>query len=296
MSLLVQPNIADRLQPGTTPVVKSEISDRRFMRRVRQVLALRDFIVREMQEMQKSSRTELSCEGMYPFTYARSGRKPLDSEWNELESKVFDLNESITSEQRKKFVLSQFPLIIIYVAVFSLALSMASLVSAVYPGFLLRGADADHLTLSEMFAFVLWTISLGALGSIAFISVNGLSMQSDATFDVTNTRFVLLRIILGALFGVLIALPISYTPFLTFCQQLASAVPAVQNSISSSQVLYLLLPFLVGFSASLFMTIINKLMAGVQSIFGVDGPRKSGSPAGQPAAAFSGATPPSIMG
>jgi hypothetical protein len=274
-----------------------EIGDARFMKRVAQILALRDFIVREMQDVQKSMPTRLACDGLYAFRFGRAGRDPVATEWNCLESKFYDLNDLITSEQRKKFILSQFPLVIIYVAIGSLAISMVSLFFAVYPKFLVTPTD-DYPTFIRMLAFVLWTICLGALGSIAFISVNALSMQSDATFDVTNTRFVLLRIILGALFGVLIALPVGYEEFWRFCDKLASpSAGSAPTGINSSQALYLLLPFLVGFSASLFMTIISKFIAGVQSLFGVEGPRNAALQQGQPpqaAATLPG--PRSMMG
>ena len=219
--------------PGAQSI---EIGDARFVKRVAQVLALRDFIVREMQDDQKSMPTKLACDGLYAFRFGRAGREPTVSEWNSLESKFYDLNDLITSEQRKKFILSQFPLVIIYVALGSLALSMASLFFAVYPKFLGVLAAPGYPSFIKMLAFVLWTICLGALGSIAFISVNALSMQSDATFDVTNTRFVLLRIILGALFGVLIALPVGNEEFWLFCNKLAStSTPTGPTGIDSAK-------------------------------------------------------------
>jgi hypothetical protein len=68
------------------------------------------------------------------------------------------------------------------------------------------------------------------------------------------------------------------------------------TGINSSQALYLLLPFLVGFSASLFMTVISKFIAGVQSLFGVEGPRSSTLQPGQPATASTLPAPRSMMG
>jgi hypothetical protein len=295
MGATTQQSVAQNDAQVNTPVEQSvDMNDRRFMKRVVQVLALRDFIVREMQDTQKSAPTKLSCEGLYAFKFARSGREPKETEWNALEGKYFDLNEFITSDQRKKFILSQFPLVIIYIALVSLTLSMASLLYAVYPNFISIAENGDSQSFIRMLAFVLWNICLGALGSIAFISVNALSMQSDATFDVSNTRFVLLRIILGALFGVLIALPVGYDEFLHFCLKLSVRSTEGSTDINASQALYLLLPFLVGFSASLFMTIISKFIAGVQSLFGVEGQRSSPAQPGQ--ASSSLPTPRSMMG
>jgi hypothetical protein len=42
--------------------------------------------------------------------------------------------------------------------------------------------------------YLLWLMSLGATGAVAFIGTNVLSVQEDATFDLTNTRLMALRI------------------------------------------------------------------------------------------------------
>jgi hypothetical protein len=248
------------------------INDRAFTARLKQVLGLRDFIVRELSPDQKRASADvLTLEGLYPLTYARTGREPSADEWSTLEQRFFDLNLLLDPDSRKKFALREFPTLVIHVAIYSLAASLAALFIAVYPDLIPTSTVFTQSTV-VLPSFVAWNVCLGILGSIAFISVNALSMQADVTFDITNVRFVLLRIVLGALFGVLISLPVGYNGFYSFCKDLAASGKAIEaTQIYSSQVVYLLLPFLAGFSASLFMTIISKFITGVQSLFGIDG-------------------------
>jgi hypothetical protein len=54
---------------------------------------------------------------------------------------------------------------------------------------------------------------MGAIGSVAFIGMNALSVQQDVTFDLNNDRLMVLRIVLGALFGIVLTLPFGFTQF-----------------------------------------------------------------------------------
>src|SRR5712692_2664941 len=70
------------------------------------------------------------------------------------------------------------------------------------------GSPDDLATKSLMLPpYIVWLTALGALGSIAFIGMNVLSVQEDATFDLTNERLMILRIALGGLFGLILGLP-----------------------------------------------------------------------------------------
>jgi hypothetical protein len=128
-------------------------------------------------------------------------------------------------------------------------------------------------------------MSLGAIGSVAFIGMNALSVQEDATFDLTNSRLMALRISLGALFGLVLTLPTDgFNSFVTFCSQIlhpgetpaSSSSSAGQLGLSISALL-LLLPFILGFSTSLVILVLNQLLEGVQSFFGRPSSRSSAS-------------------
>src|SRR5260370_4274983 len=124
---------------------------------------------------------------------------------------------------------------------------------------------------------------MGALGAISFIAMNVLSVQEDVTFDLTSSRLLAVRVIVGALFGLVLSLPFTWEVFLGFGQTIARGMvgtdmsyipkPSVRIEVRMptqpwNQSLYLLLPFLLGFSTTLVILILNRLLDGVQAIFG----------------------------
>jgi hypothetical protein len=131
---------------------------------------------------------------------------------------------------------------------------------------------------SEQVAFVsflIWVAALGGVGSIAFIGMNALAVQDDATFDITNTKLIALRIALGALFGAVLTLPVGYPSFLAFLNELTGDKnPPNEVTALLSRSVLLLLPFILGFSTSLVIMILNQFVEAVQSFFG----KKSNSP------------------
>jgi hypothetical protein len=136
-------------------------------------------------------------------------------------------------------------------------------------------------------AYMLWLASLGALGSIAFIGMNALAVQDDATFDLTNTKLILLRIALGALFGVVLSLPFGFRGFTEFVGGLTAGGVEPESGFAL-QSLLLLLPFVLGFSTPLVIMILNQFVEGVGSFFG----KKGAAPASTPVVGPSDAARP----
>ena len=120
--------------------------------------------------------------------------------------------------------------------------------------------------------YLIWLFSLGAIGAVAYIGMNALSIQEDITFDLTNPRLMILRIVLGGLFGLVLTLPFGYQDFLNFCVSLikANPVPAEQpeGNKSAWQAVTLLMPFVLGFSTSLVLLVLNQMVDGFQAFFG----------------------------
>jgi hypothetical protein len=143
--------------------------------------------------------------------------------------------------------------------------------------------DADtSANAVRLLCYLVWLMSLGSLGSIAFISVNALAIQSDATFDISNARFVFLRILIGALFALMIALPLSLQDFVQFCDFIRSSalaghhigvepkqIETTSSVVTATQIAMLLLPFVLGFSTSLVLMILNRMVGAVQSLLGI---------------------------
>jgi hypothetical protein len=120
-----------------------------------------------------------------------------------------------------------------------------------------------------VFIYLIWLISLGAVGALAFVGMNALSIKDDITFDLTNRRLLLLRVVLGALFAVVLTLPFGFIDFIEFCKSLADPSKSKHGIPEmAKQAILLLLPFVLGFSTSLVILILNQLVEAVQAFFG----------------------------
>jgi hypothetical protein len=101
-------------------------------------------------------------------------------------------------------------------------------------------------------------------------------VQEDITFDLTNRRLMILRVVLGGLFGLVLTLPFGFQDFLNFCSNIGGAIPlhekpgdTVKPSDSVTwQAVTLLMPFVLGFSTSLVILVLNQLVDGIQAFFG----------------------------
>jgi hypothetical protein len=166
----------------------------------------------------------------------------------------------------------QLPRVVAWLPLLLLFLSFCSLIFAI-------------ITVEDRFKififYLFWLLGLGAVGAIAFVGVNAISIQSDVTFDITNRRLLAMRIVLGALFGAMLTLPWGFDSFILFCKSIAKATDESNNaraattSITTEEskaltfgAVMLLLPFILGFSTSLVILILNRLVEGVGIFFG----------------------------
>jgi hypothetical protein len=119
---------------------------------------------------------------------------------------------------------------------------------------------------------VFWLLLLGALGAIASIGFNAIAVSEEITFDINNRLLLLLRMLLGALFALIITIPFGFNDFVEFTQGLIKPVP-VDNGAEGGkialQAVLLLLPFVLGYSTSLTIVILNRFLSAIKAFFGV---------------------------
>ena len=167
---------------------------------------------------------------------------------------------------RRKFLLSVSPSIIGWLPVFFLLLALCALFFALVA---LNAIGWPDYIFS--IPFLIWLASLGAIGSITFIAMNALSIQDDITFEITNTRLILIRISVGVLFAVLLFLPFGDLGFLNFCKEIwkPSIFHVSDSNVIMRQAASLLLPFVLGFSTSLVILIMSRMIDAVEVLFGI---------------------------
>ncbi len=271
-----------------TPLPDYSICDKQFMDDVTQLKALRSYMIRQAKSTEAGI-IELGDLNLLRFD--EKGRFPTYAEWTDLEHRSNELYQHLTEPDRRRFLYGQIPWVVIktagvlggvalgtLIASFAAAVVMDALElipNAPAPGpsaapqAWFSYATQAYKVLFFM-GFLAWVAALGGIGSIAFIGMNALAVQEDATFDLTNEKLIGLRVVLGALFAVVLTLPFGYPSFSVFITTLHTARSIPDPTTTS---ILLLLPFVLGFSTTLVIMILNQFVEGVQTFFG-----KSSSP------------------
>jgi hypothetical protein len=204
-------------------------------------------------------------------TLPTKGRRATVAEWNEVEARTHTIWAALSEPQRRKFLTTQIPGWFSYLL---LAL-LAAAVSSVFFGYLIQPAEAVQPRMQGglLLPFMGFVVALGAMGACASIGMNALSFQDDATFDMSNGKFLWLRLLLGALFGAILTLAWAFPVYREFIWTLSKSESGAsafrQDQLYQSMML--LTPFVLGFSTSLVILVLSRAVEAVQTFFGKSG-------------------------
>jgi hypothetical protein len=268
-------NAAGRVIEGVTGLFSTpdalHINDERFIHDLDKLKDIRSFFIQEAVSL--ADTRALSFGELNLLRFSEKGRPPTGEEWSKIEEFTRILFSSLTEPLRRKYRLAGIPWIVAVLPVIFIVLALGSVILAIL------GTQGPILGFSKPGAnvlpfYLIWLISLGAIGAVAFIGMNALSVQEDITFDLTNRRLMILRVVLGGLFGLVLTLPFGFQQFINFCSNVGGAA-AIPNGIEKSggesvtwQAVTLLSPFVLGFSTSLVILVLNQLVDGIQAFFG----------------------------
>jgi hypothetical protein len=244
---------------------KNMIRDREFCDNLDRLRELRSFMLQEATLGTKAGVLSLGL--LNALRYHSNGRDAGLNEWEILELRTEELFGALPAESRRRFLLGKTPPWVMRLPLYLMAVALSALVlSAVIFQLTFTNPWVDNNFGMLVFPpYLLWLVSLGAIGAIAFLGMNVLSIQTDATFDLTNGRLMILRIVLGGLFGLIFALPLGLDGFVTFMKKIIS--PYTQT-FEPQQIALLIAPFVLGFSTPLVITILSRLVEALQALFG----------------------------
>lgn len=245
---------------ATAVDAKFLINDESFMDELKELKKLRSFLTHEAVSFDPGPSF------FNVMQFSRSGRLPDPEQWTELEGYKRYLFGLLTEPLRRKFLAQDIPRWLSIVTASLVVLALVSLAWAVntFADLTVEERGGNYYIILPYYLF--WLLSLGAIGAIAFIVMNALSVQQDATFDLSNQQLMILRIVVGALFGLVLTLPFGFAEFVAFVKEIKNG--SSPDTGHTEQAILLLLPFVLGFSTSLVIMILNKLMDGVQAFFG----------------------------
>jgi hypothetical protein len=244
------------LKRAPTP---DDISDEQFMNDLGRIKQLRSFLIEQAVQLQPTEAASISFGKLNLLRFNVDGRCPNEEEWDSLERLTQALFSHLNDALRRRFLYSRTPA---WFTPLVLCLGVVAITSLVICTFI-WGRDYSII----IPFFIAWVGSLGAIGAVAFIGMNALSVQDDATFDFSNNRLLVLRIVLGGLFGIVLTLPFGFESFIQFIKSLVHGEGAAPGGIGLQSTM-LLLPFVLGFSTSLVIMILNQFVEAIQSFFG----------------------------
>jgi hypothetical protein len=260
-----------RLDETVAPNSVTRINDEHFMSDLTRLRELRSFLIQEAVGVNAADggtldfgRLNLLRRNYLPDNM---GRDPTEEEWEQVERHTRILFGLLTPALQRRFVLGAIPSMLAWLP---LALTLAAL-AALILAIVSYKTDLLHLGSTGADILPFYLIWLMAIGAIAFIGMNALSVQDDITFDLTNRRLIVMRIVLGALFGLVLTLPFGLHGFLDFCRAVVDGKgdtnPAEAPAVTA-QAAMLVMPFIFGFSTSLVILILNRFVDAVQGFFG----------------------------
>ena len=122
-----------------------------------------------------------------------------------------------------------------------------------------------------------WVVSMGCIGAIASLDMQAIKgMEGKSVPDIKSLPQVILRVSLGGVFALALTFPWESDCFTDLCYSMGTGRSFKGDEGVSLRALVLILPFLLGFSTPLVMSIINQLNAAVLSFFGQLGPGTKG--------------------
>lgn len=248
------------------------VADPLFVAQIKQYRSGRNFLLEEGIRFEPDHLAALDLTDLYMLRFKESGETVNREQWTTLDKAERTLALYFTPELRRKFrlketrgVIGRWPLLFLTGALASF------LASVILPPYFLSGDSAHAAALSSLGAYLIWTISLGGLGAAAFLAVNSLGIQSDTSFDMGDKALIFMRLVVGSLFGFILSLPVSLPAFARFAAEALGAAGTRSSDVSLETVALILLPFFLGFSTSLVLTVMNRFVSAVETFFGVKG-------------------------
>jgi hypothetical protein len=248
-------------------IAEAVIRDAEFMIALNRLKSLSGFLLQCTPVPASDVMNEASLGGLNQLRMARlsgKGRSARGLEWHEVERRTRIIWTALSDTQRRKFAATQIPGWISYLIVSFLVVAASSLVGA----YLVQINAIPAPPGGILILFLFWILGLGLIGAAASIGMNALSVQDDATFDISSGKFIWLRLVVGALFGTVLTLPLGFVTFREFLAGLAGPGTRFDLAKAATEASLLLLPFILGFSTSLVILVLNRAIESVQTFFG----------------------------
>lgn len=268
---------------ATSSSTSDSIADLRFAGQLRGVEKLKEFLFEEKVLIQPDQLESLDLGPLNNLKYDAAGRSPSEAEWRALDKTLSGLVPLLTPELRWKLRIKELEFFFRKMPLIALGIAVSALFFYVlFPQFFGNSLSTWGWNTYYFISLIVWTISQGVLGACAFLGVSVVTArtakQNTASdplalaIDITDQNILTIRIILGAMFAFIIGLPLSYKGIDTIVKNLFPASGIQSQPPSSAQLkdyVFLLAPFMFGFSTSLVLGIFSRIVKSINTLLGI---------------------------
>jgi len=263
------------------------INDRRFNDQLEKIFALKSFLVQEEVVLTAEQLAGVDLGPLNNFEFGAAGRKPTQDEWKLLDEKFSSVCSCLDDELRQTFKISQLRVLWIlpfkflpFVFLFFTVIAVIAYAMNYHPfpePCDLCGPPGWGHDLSYLGITVVWAIAQGGLGACAYLAVQASAKKNGRERGLSNlfkeslalTDFnVKIRIILGSLFGFVLGIAIAEPG-------LEAVSKGLRENIDAANYALIVAPFLLGFSTSLVLAILDRLVVSVRIFLGIGSPAES---------------------
>jgi len=280
-----------RGRSGTSLRGDEFVRDHLFISLVRHIQMLRGFMLEEKLSFSPDELEEMDLGKLNNLRYHASARVPTDVEWD----RVYKVSSAVaahlngTNLKRKIRIreLGKFfgtiPLTFLFFSVISTFLYLA--IFETRPGPFMIDIPPNAKFLASAGLVFIWALSQGGLGACAFLGTSVITRSAEAiarakkspdenltesdigceVADITDRNFLKSRIVMGALFGFLLGLPIARSSLHIIYRD----VNTTNLTMTATSITLMVMPFAIGFSTNLVLALFSKFIVVIQALFSV---------------------------
>lgn len=276
------------------------IKDKRFWQQLQNLRELKDFLLSEDVSIPDEELDNIHLGGLDGLSFSRKGRLPTDEERKDIDKRSIGLLKYLNLPLRRKRRLNRLRPYFRTLPILFLALAIASLILDSSVRYLHdESNNATQLgVFLDLASNMLWLIALGGLGTCGYLGTRLMIegrrtatvtttessedkkaehavVPDNAEIDLTDVNLITTRIVVGILFSFILALPVyQYHSYLHKLISGAAEVSSTNNSDILQNMGLTLLPFVLGFSTSLVLGIMERFVSAIGSLFGISSPTK----------------------
>ena len=270
------------------------VSDRYFARQLDLIHRLKAFILEHGPSLTLSQAGSLELASLNCIRYSPSGRPATESEWSLADEKVVSLLISMGSQLLLQFRFRDLKLYYFYLPIIFLFLMMgaATYYSTYFSTYTITANEATRIVLGKndllqyqatfYCTLIIWALAQGGLGACAFV---GASMTSQTlrgegegegsellVTSLSESSRLAVRIIIGCVFSLILGFPFSLVGMAFATEAInaanfASALKFIKDNIGT--IPYAFVPFVLGFSTDLALSVLKRLTDTIGTLFGV---------------------------